>query len=96
MVGVSSRRWGERPVAVLVPSDPDDPPSLEDVRAFLPDRVARWWLPDAIEIVEEIPTTSVGTLDRKLLRNSTSSLTDRHPRDGGYDLLRWTDRGGWG
>lgn len=68
VVGVPSTRWDERPVAVVVPRDPAAPPDLEDLRAFLADRVARWWLPDALELVDEIPTTSVGKLDKKALR----------------------------
>ena len=68
VVGVPSARWDERPVAVLVAADRDDPPTLEQVRTFLVDRVAKWWLPDAIEIVDEIPKTSVGKLDKKVMR----------------------------
>jgi fatty-acyl-CoA synthase len=68
VVGVPSKRWDERPLAVLVAADPADPPTLESVRAFLADRVAKWWLPDAIELVDEIPKTSVGKLDKKVIR----------------------------
>jgi fatty-acyl-CoA synthase len=76
VVGVPSRRWDERPVAVIVPVDPSAPPTLQDVRAFLEDRVARWWLPDALEVVEEIPKTSVGKLDKRGLRDHLDLVLD--------------------
>jgi fatty-acyl-CoA synthase len=74
VVGMPSRRWDERPVAVVVPSDPDHPPTLEDVRRFLADRVARWWLPDEVVVVDEIPKTSVGKLDKRALRERLDGL----------------------
>jgi fatty-acyl-CoA synthase len=76
VVGVPSRRWDERPIAVIVPVDPAAPPTIDDVRAFLLDRVAKWWLPDAIEIVDEIPKTSVGKLDKKVLRGQIDVVLD--------------------
>lgn len=66
VVGVRSKKWDERPVAVLVAHGAE--PSLEDIRSFLSERVAKWCLPDAIVIVEEIPKTSVGKIDKKVLR----------------------------
>jgi fatty-acyl-CoA synthase len=76
VVGVPSKRWDERPLAVLVAVDPADPPTLESVRSFLADRVARWWLPDAIEVVDEIPKTSVGKLDKKVIRGRLDVVLD--------------------
>lgn len=40
----------------------------EELLAFLAPRVAKWWLPEAMEIVEEIPKTSVGKFSKKDLR----------------------------
>ncbi|MFP5307972.1 MAG: long-chain-fatty-acid--CoA ligase [Actinomycetes bacterium] len=68
VVGVPHPRWDERPVAVVVPVDPAAPPTLEELQAFLADKVARWWLPDAVVPVDDIPKTSVGKLDKKVLR----------------------------
>lgn len=69
VVGVPHPRWDERPVAVVVPEDPQRPPDLEDVRAFLDGQVAGWWLPDAVVHVDDIPKTSVGKLDKKVMRD---------------------------
>ncbi len=68
VVGVPHPRWDERPVAVVVAEDPDEPPTLDEIRDFLADRVAKWWLPDEVVVVDDIPKTSVGKLDKKVLR----------------------------
>ena len=73
VVGVRSRKWDERPVAVVVPKN-GAAPTLESVRQFLSSHVAKWWLPDELVIVEEIPKTSVGKLDKKVLRDQLSEM----------------------
>ncbi|HEX5979860.1 MAG TPA: long-chain fatty acid--CoA ligase [Thermoleophilaceae bacterium] len=60
-------RWGERPLACVVPEE-GETLTLEDLREHLAPRVAKWWLPDALEIVDEVPKTSVGKFDKKVLR----------------------------
>ena len=40
----------------------------EALREFLGDRVAKWWLPDRVEFILEVPKTSVGKFDKKVLR----------------------------
>jgi len=73
VVGVHSRKWDERPVAVVVPRNGASP-TLQSIREFLSTLVARWWLPDELVIVEEIPKTSVGKLDKKVLRDQLKDL----------------------
>jgi fatty-acyl-CoA synthase len=67
VVAVPDERWGERPAAVVV-TKPGA--ALEDgeVRDFLRDRVAKWWLPDVVLLVAEIPKTPVGKYDKRQLR----------------------------
>ncbi|MEA2330160.1 MAG: hypothetical protein QOH58_298 [Thermoleophilaceae bacterium] len=60
-------RWGERPLACVVPED-GATLTLEDLREHLASRVAKWWLPEALAIVDEVPKTSVGKFDKKVLR----------------------------
>jgi fatty-acyl-CoA synthase len=38
------------------------------IRAHLAGRVAKWWIPERIEFVDEVPKTSVGKFDKKVLR----------------------------
>jgi fatty-acyl-CoA synthase len=40
----------------------------EALRAHLSGRVAKWWIPERIEFLDEVPKTSVGKFDKKLLR----------------------------
>ena len=70
VVGVASRRWDERPVAVLVPRDPERPPDLGSLHTHLADLVARWWLPDMLVLVDALPLTSVGKVDKRTIRSS--------------------------
>lgn len=68
VVGVPSRRWDERPVAVIVPSDPSSPPDLASIHEHLEGRVAKWWSPDRVIIMDELPLTSVGKTDKRTIR----------------------------
>ncbi len=73
VVGVRSERWDERPV-VVVSLQPDASLTLEELRLFLTGRVAKWWLPDDLIVVDKVATTSVGKYDKKVLR---AMLADR-------------------
>jgi fatty-acyl-CoA synthase len=74
VVGVASRKWDERPVVTIVAEDGRPHPTLDELRAFLSDRVPRWWLPDHVVVVDEIPKTSVGKLDKRRLRDQLGAL----------------------
>ena len=71
-VGIKSRKWDERPVAVL--GDDDGPVSLDSVHAFLADKVAKWWLPNEVVCVDEIPKTGVGKIDKKVIRQQLAHI----------------------
>jgi acyl-CoA synthetase (AMP-forming)/AMP-acid ligase II len=58
---------GELGVAVVVPADSTSPPSLEDLRAFGATSLARFKLPEAIRLVDEIPLTPMQKVDRSVL-----------------------------
>jgi len=67
VVGVPDKRWDERPLACVVLAQGQ---SLEaaELKDFLADKVARWWLPERWSFIEEVPKTSVGKFDKKVLR----------------------------
>ncbi|ODT95928.1 MAG: hypothetical protein ABS81_31285 [Pseudonocardia sp. SCN 72-86] len=44
----------------------------DELVAFLEPRVAKWWLPDAVEVIDEVPKTSVGKFSKKTLRDKFS------------------------
>jgi len=73
VIGVADDKWGERPAALVVPSDLKQPPTVEAIQGFMEQFVAqgklnRWGVPSLIRIVDEIPKTSVGKLDKKRIR----------------------------
>jgi fatty-acyl-CoA synthase len=67
VIGVADPRWGERPLACVVPSD-GVRLTAEDVRAHLRGRVASWWIPERVEIMDEIPKTATGKWSKQALR----------------------------
>ncbi|MGB3523688.1 MAG: long-chain fatty acid--CoA ligase [Mycobacterium sp.] len=67
VVGVPDERWQERPLAVVVARTGASVSGAE-LRTFLSDKVARWWLPERWTFVEAIPRTSVGKYDKKTIR----------------------------
>ncbi|MDL2269869.1 long-chain-fatty-acid--CoA ligase [Desulfosarcina sp. OttesenSCG-928-A07] len=70
VVGLSHPKWDERPVAfvVLNPYRADKSVTKEDILKRLEGRFAKWQLPDEVIFVDELPKTSVGKLDKKVLR----------------------------
>jgi fatty-acyl-CoA synthase len=67
VIAKPDERWAERPLCCLVLREGAQT-SVEDLREHLRERVAKWWLPDEFAFVEEIPKTSVGKFDKKVLR----------------------------
>ena len=68
VVAVPDERWGERPLALVVPA-PDAPEvPYAELRAFLGESVPRWQLPERWARIDEVPKTSVGKFDKKVLR----------------------------
>lgn len=68
VIGVPDEKYDERPVAFVVPR-PGQEVTDDMVISVLKDRFAKWQLPDKIVITEELPRTSVGKLDKKVLRS---------------------------
>jgi fatty-acyl-CoA synthase len=67
VIAVPSQRWMERPMACVVVTG-GATLTAEQVRDWLAPRIPRWWLPDEIEFIDEIPKTSVGKFSKKDLR----------------------------
>jgi fatty-acyl-CoA synthase len=67
VIAVPDEKWSERPCACVVRKE-GATLDADGVRGFLADRVAKWWLPDRVEFIDEVPKTSVGKFDKKDLR----------------------------
>ncbi|MDQ2725096.1 MAG: long-chain fatty acid--CoA ligase [Actinomycetota bacterium] len=68
VVAIPHEKWQERPLACVV-LKPDQHLTKEDVLEFLQTRVAKWWLPDDVVFIDEVPRTSVGKFSKKELRD---------------------------
>src|SRR5262249_32087106 len=67
VIGVPDQRWDERPLACVVVREGAEV-RPEELRAFLADRVARWWLPSKWAFIEKVPKTRVGKSAKTVLR----------------------------
>jgi fatty-acyl-CoA synthase len=67
VIGVPDERWQERPLAAVV-LKPGSSTTPDQLREHLGGKVARWWLPERWALVSEVPRTSVGKYDKKVLR----------------------------
>jgi fatty-acyl-CoA synthase len=67
VIAKPDERWTERPLACVVLKE-GGACTAEDLRRHLQPRVAKWWIPDEFAFIEEVPKTSVGKFDKKLLR----------------------------
>jgi acyl-CoA synthetase (AMP-forming)/AMP-acid ligase II len=75
VIAVPDERWGERPLACVV-LKPDQSATGDELIEFIAPQFAKWWLPDRVEFVSEIPKTSVGKFDKKVLRVEFHGGTD--------------------
>ncbi len=67
VIAVPHPKWVERPLACVVPK-PGQTLAPAEIVDFLRPRLAKWALPDAVEIIAAVPKTSVGKFDKKVLR----------------------------
>ena len=67
VIAIADETWGERPLAVLVAAAGEEI-DLDAVRTGLAREVVSWWMPERIEVLSELPKTSVGKVDKQRLR----------------------------
>jgi fatty-acyl-CoA synthase len=73
VVGLKHVKWQERPAAFVVLGEGASL-SEEELIAYLEGKVAKWWLPDRVVFIEEIPKTGTGKFDKKVVRDEYSDL----------------------
>jgi fatty-acyl-CoA synthase len=79
VIGIPDEKWSERPLAFVVPK-PGEQVDPEELAAYLAGQVAGWQVPENWSVIDEVPKTTVGKFDKKVLR--------ARYRDGGVDVLR--------
>jgi fatty-acyl-CoA synthase len=73
VIGIRDDKWGERPLACVVPEEGEEL-DADDIRGFLDGRVAKWWIPESFEFIDEVPKTSVGKFSKKTLREQFAEV----------------------
>jgi acyl-CoA synthetase (AMP-forming)/AMP-acid ligase II len=67
VIGIAHPKWDERPLLVVVPAA-GLKPTKEEILSFLEGKIAKWWMPDDVAFVDEIPHTATGKLQKLTLR----------------------------
>jgi fatty-acyl-CoA synthase len=67
VIAIAHPDWDERPLALVIPKSGVEL-SGDELREFLLPKMAKWWVPNSFEFVDEIPKTTVGKLEKKILR----------------------------
>ena len=67
VIGIKHPKWDERPIVVAV-KKPGQEVSKEEVLRFYEGKIAKWWMPDDVVFVAELPHTATGKLSKLTLR----------------------------
>ena len=68
MVGVPHPKWDERPLLLVQLKPGEDGRGGGPSSAFLEGKIAKWWTPDEVLVLDEVPLGATGKLDKKTLR----------------------------
>lgn len=67
VIGIAHPKWTERPLLLIVRKSGSDV-SANDLMAWLEGKIAKWWMPDAVEFIDEIPHSATGKIQKMTLR----------------------------
>jgi fatty-acyl-CoA synthase len=67
VIGVTHPKWDERPLLVIVLKKGESA-TKEDILGFMQGKIAKWWMPDDVVFVDEIPHTATGKIQKITLR----------------------------
>ncbi|MEQ8556786.1 MAG: long-chain-fatty-acid--CoA ligase [Henriciella sp.] len=73
-IGIYHPKWDERPLLIVQPA-PGETPSKEEVLKQLEGKIAKWWTPDDVQFVEEIPLGATGKINKLKLREMFKDYT---------------------
>ena len=68
VIGIAHPKWDERPL-LLVQLKNGEQATREDFLAYLDGKIAKWWTPDDVVFVDDIPLGATGKIDKKLIRD---------------------------
>jgi fatty-acyl-CoA synthase len=68
VIGRYHPQWSERPLLIVVRNAQGADVTAEDLKAFLVGKVAKWWIPDDVQFIDEMPHTATGKIQKMALR----------------------------
>jgi fatty-acyl-CoA synthase len=73
VIGIAHEKWTERPLLIVVKAGELEL-TKEDIMSYLEGKIAKWWMPDDIVFVKEIPHTATGKIKKTALREQFSDF----------------------
>ena len=86
VIGVAHPKWDERPLLVIVLKKGESA-TKEDILGFMQGKIAKWWMPDDVVFVDEIPHTATGKIQKITLRAALQGLRAAERAGGGVRRL---------
>ena len=68
VIGRIHDKWGERPLLIVVKA-PGEDPSPDELKAYLEGKIAKWWIPDDVQFIEDMPHTATRKIQKTALRD---------------------------
>jgi fatty-acyl-CoA synthase len=69
VIGRYHEKWSERPLLIVVRNAQGADLTVEEILAWFDGKIAKWWTPDAVEFIEEMPHTATGKIQKTTLRD---------------------------
>jgi acyl-CoA synthetase (AMP-forming)/AMP-acid ligase II len=74
VIGVHHPKWDERPLLIIIPKKGENL-TREEMLSFMDGKIAKWWMPDDVVFVDEIPHTATGKILKMALRDRFKDYT---------------------
>lgn len=74
VIGIAHPKWDERPLLIIVKQEGQDP-TKEEILGHLEGKIAKWWMPDDVTFVDELPHTATGKVQKLALRETFKDYT---------------------
>ena len=68
VIGVADPKWTERPLLIVIPVA-GTTPDKDAILASLEGKIAKWWIPDDVQFIEDMPHTATGKIQKTTLRD---------------------------
>ena len=67
VIGRNHPKWGERPLLIIVKSG-EHAVAPDELKGYLDGKIAKWWMPDDVQFIDEMPHTATGKIQKMKLR----------------------------